>query len=201
MLPSTQARPGVLICLLSACISLSVIAGPQDMLESQSLDMNSIDQSTGEVLSYLNIAGAAFHPYDSSTSYSYTGGGCIAKTGGEPIFTHKVILPSDVLVRYVRLYYNDTSSMNVIAFLLTFDGGGNYTQRTSVSSAIGPTGFGSVLSPDINFTTDHYTSAMNIVINLGDQNDETLRFCGVRIAYNAPASDRIFANGFELIQL
>lgn len=191
-----QLLAGVLLCLVTACASLLVIAAPDP------LDANSVDQSAGSVFEYLNIAGSTFHPHDNSTPYAYTGAGCIAKTGGSGnLFAHKAALPQGAVVKFLRLYYYDTSSRDILAFFTTYDGAGNYNERTTVSSATGATGFGTEQSPEIDFTVDHYTSAINIVANLGNQNDNTLRFCGVRIAYQAPITDRIFTNGFDPIPL
>jgi len=36
-----------------------------------------------------------------------------------------------------------------------------------------------------------------VTANLGAQNDNTLRFCGVRIAYEPPIIDLIFKDGFD----
>ena len=191
-----QSLAGVLICLASACASLPVIAA------ADSPEANSVDQSAGSVFEYLNIAGSSFHPHDNSTTYTYTGTGCIAKTGGSGnLFAHKAVLPQGAVVKFLRLYYYNTSSNNILAFFTTYDGAGNYNERTTVSSTTVPTGFGTELSPEIDFTVNRYASAINIVANLGSQNDSSLQFCGVRIAYHAPITDRIFANGFDPIPI
>lgn len=195
-----QSLAGASLVFLSVCVSMPVIAAPD------SPDANSKDQAAGSVFEYLNIAGSAFHPSITSTTYTYAGAGCISRTGGgstsaDQLFTHKAILPDGAVVKFLRLYYYDSSVENISAFLTTYDGAGNFNQRTSASSTTGSTGFGTELSPEINFTVDRYTNAINIVANLGNQNDNTLRFCGVRVAYHAPITDRIFADGFELIQL
>ncbi|HET9032248.1 MAG TPA: hypothetical protein VFN25_05010 [Dokdonella sp.] len=203
MAPSKHPLAGVLIGLLSVCASLPVLAAPGDTLEPQQfLETNAIDQPAGSVFEYLSIAGSTFQPHDNSTTYSYSGSGCIHKTGGSSsLFAHKAILPDGAVVKFLRLYYVDTVSSNILAFFTTYDGAGNFNERTSVSSASGSSGIGSALSPEINFTVDRNSNAINIVANLGTQNDNTLQFCGVRIAYHAPITDRIFANGFDLTPL
>lgn len=191
-----QLIAGVLVCLVSACASLPVIAAPE------SLDTNSAERPAGSVFEYLNIAGSTFHPHDSSTTYTYSGIGCISKrSGSSSLFAHKAILPEGAVVKFLRLYYYDTSTRNILGFFTTYDGSGTYNEQTTVSSADGPSEFGTALSPEMNFTVDRSTNAINIVANLGTQNDNTLQFCGVRVAYHAPITDQIFVNGFELIQL
>ena len=151
---------------------------------------------------YLWIAGATFHPLDNSTTYSYSSAGCISKaTGSDSRFAHKVVLPDGAVVRYLRLYYYDDSTSAVTAFFTTYDAAGNYVERTSVGSTNAAGGYGTELSPLFSHVVDQYASAINVVANLGTQNSSTLRFCGVRIAYDPPITDRIFANGFDLTPL
>lgn len=158
------------------------------------------DSPNGTSFDYLTIAGSAFHPVSNATPYSYPGGGCIAKTGnGDGLFTHKAILPDGAIVRYLRLYYYDTSSQTLLGFVTKYDGAGNIVQSSSASSTDG--GFGSALSPDLNFVVDQFTDAVSVIINMGSQNDSTLRLCRVRIAYEAPITDRIFASGFDSLPL
>lgn len=197
--PCRKSALSAILCALFACIAVPAIAAPGDEPHpSRAIEPNLIDQPAGGQLDYLNIAGSTFHPLDSTTTYSYPGGGCIAKTGGtQPLFVHRAILPQGATVRYVRLNYYDTSTSNVAAFFTTYDGAGNYNQLSLVSSPAGSSGYGSVLSSEFAFSVDQYTSAINVAVNLGTQNDSTLRLCGVRIAYNPPITDRIFANGFD----
>lgn len=203
MTPHKKMLAGRLVCLVTACATTLAFAAPGDNLAPpHAHESNLVDQPAGTAFSYLFIAGSAFHPLESATPYSYPGSGCIAKTGGTSnLFAHKVILPQGAVVRYLRLYYYDISSDSVTAFFTTYDGAGNYNQHTSVASADAGGGYGTNLSASLNHEVNRYTAAINVVANLGGQNDSTLRFCGVRIAYDAPVTDRIFANGFELTPL
>ena len=200
MSPRKQSLAGFLISLTTVCASVPAVAAPGDTLslpDSPEATF-SLDQPAGTAFEYLRIAGSTFHPLANTTTYSYPGNGCIAKTGGaENRFVHKVILPQGVVVSYLRLYYFNSSLNNILGFFTAYDAAGNFSERTTVSSADGSSGYSSVLSPNMNYTVDHYTGAINILVNLGSQNDETLRFCGVRIAYGPPVVDRIFTNGFD----
>lgn len=199
----TNSVAGILACALTAIAAMPAIAAPGDTQSPpRAQESNLIDQPAGSLYAYQSVAGSTFHPLDSNTSYSYPGNGCIAKTGGaESRFVHRIVLPQGAVVRFLRLYYYDTSASDLSAFFTTYDGAGNYSEVTTVSSGSGPTGFATTLSPALNFTVDRYTSAINVLVNLSNQNNETLRFCGVRIAYEAPLTDLIFANGFEPIPL
>lgn len=198
-----NSLPLILAGMVTLASAMPASAAPgddpthQSMMQSEPM-AGQPDQAPAAAFEYLSIAGSAFHPFDSSTSYTYPGNGCISKTGGpDARFTHKVVLPQGVVVRYLRLYYFDTSASSVTAFFTTYDGTGAFVDRSAVSSVNAAGGYASALSSPMSYEADHFSEAISIVANLGTQNDDTLRFCGVRIAYDAPITDRIFANGFE----
>lgn len=155
------------------------------------------EQINGATLQYQRIAGSTFVPFATSATYAYPGNGCISKTGGaESRFAHKVVLPAGSIVKFVRQYYFDNSASSVTSFFTTYDAAGNFTEVASTASA-DTGGYGSSLTPEMTYVVDPFASALNIVANLGAQNDSTLRFCGVRIAYIPAITDRIFADGFD----
>ena len=159
------------------------------------------EQINGVSFEYLQIAGSTFIPFSSAAEFSYPGNGCISKTGGsEARFAHKLLLPAGSTVKYVRLYFYDDSASTVTAFFTTYDAGGNFTELATVDS-VDSSGYGSSLSPELNYVVSPFSSPINIVANLGAQDDSTLRFCGVRVAYIPVVTDRIFANGFDPIPL
>ena len=201
--PGERKLAGLLLGLGCTCALLPAIAtAGEPSAPTQPSETRAYDQSAALPFEYLNIAGSTFHPVDNSTSYSYPGTGCIAKTGGsEKRFVTKVILPQGAVARYMRLYYYNTSARKITAFFTTYDAAGNYQEVNAVDSLGGPSGYGSVLSTEFNHTVDRYARAINVLVNLDDKNDSTLQFCGVRITYDAPLTDRIFANGFELTPL
>ena len=181
--------------LFAASATLGAVAAPSSPVAPQP------DQAAGTAYSYLWIIGSTFHPVETATTYSYPGGGCISKTGGSsPLFTHKAVLPEGAVVRYLRLYFYDNSTSSIWAAVTTYDGLGNYSYNGSTiySTDDFPGSYASILSPLLSYPVNQYASAISVTANLGEQNDSNLRFCGVRIAYDEPISDRIFANGFDL---
>ena len=155
------------------------------------------EQINGAAYEYLQIAGSSFIPFASSAEYSYPGNGCISKTGGsEARFAHKLLLPAGTTVKFVRLYFYDDSISSVTAYFTTYDAAGNFTELASVGS-VDSSGYGSSLSPELSYVVSPASSPINIVANLGAQDDSTLRFCGVRVAYIPAVTDRIFADGFD----
>lgn len=155
------------------------------------------EQIEGVAFEYLQIPGSSFVPFSSAAEFSYPGNGCISKTGGsEARFAHKLLLPAGTTVKFVRLYFFDDSTSTVTAFLTTYDAAGNFNELATVDS-VDSSGYGSSLSPELNYVVSPLSSPINITANLGTQDDLTLRFCGVRVAYIPVVTDRIFANGFD----
>ena len=199
-------RGNMLLCVMFGMFAVSTTlpangASGEHLVEPMTRVPAQPDETAGS-FSYLSIAGATFHPLDSSTTYSYPGSGCISKTAGaDPRFTHRVVLPDGVVVRYLRLYYYDDATSTVTAFFTTYDAAGNYVEHTNVDSTNAAGGYSTELSPLFSYEVDRPASAINVVANLGSENSSTLQFCGVRIAYEPPIIDLIFANGFENIPL
>lgn len=193
--PVSMIASGVL--MLAAAMPMAATAGDQP-LPPRAPDLAQADQPAGTVFNYLFIAGATFHPLESATAFAYSGAGCIHKTGGSGnLFAHKVVLPEGAVVHYLRLYFFDTSTEKVTAFFTTYDAAGGFNELTSVSSTNDAGGFASTLSPEISYTVDNFSAPINLVANLGAQNNNTLRFCGMRIAYVPPVLDTIFKDGFD----
>lgn len=144
---------------------------------------------------YLWLAGSVFHPFQTGAAFAYSGAGCIHLTGGtERRFVHKFLLPKGSLVKYVRLYsYDNSASSQITVLFTTYDAAGNYSEINLVSST-NAGGYVSDLGPEMNYFVNGLVEPVNIVANLGTQNDINLQFCGVRVAY---IPDLIFANGFE----
>lgn len=197
-----RALPCTMLGLLLASAALPAAAAPGDQPgEPLAPQPAQADQPAGAAFGYLRIAGSTFHPLDNATTYSYPGNGCISKTGGTgSVVAHKVVLPEGAVVRFLRLYYYDNSASTVTAFFTTYDGAGNFVERENVGSDTNG-GYGTSLSPAFSYEVNHANAAINVAVNMGGQNDSTLRFCGVRIAYDAPITDRIFADDFDLTPL
>lgn len=143
--------------------------------------------------SYYNILGSALRPRNSSNTYAYTSNGCLYVTGGSVSdrLQFPLLIPDDSVIKFLRLYYVDTSASDMTAWITRYVSGQSSSDVTSVSSS-GNAGFGSTLSPEVAHpanNTDNYT------INVGwNANDTTQQICGVRVAYYAPT---LFRNGFE----
>ncbi len=146
--------------------------------------------------SYLNIVGTAFVPRNDGVGFTFAGGGCTYTTAGNRRLTFKTLLPDGALVKYVRIFYKDTSATEMNVWLTSYDGAGTNVDLTMVASS-GDSGYGTTLSAELNYTVDQYTDALALVAT-PTVSDDTQQLCGVRIAYYDPIDlDTIFENGFD----
>ncbi len=161
---------------------------------------NALNGTTGTAptFSHLWLAGSTFHPVSTPGSFAYSGAGCIHPTAASgPLFHHKLLLPEGSLVKYVRMYFYNTSTAGApIAFFTTYNMNGGFTQVPSVSGS-NTGGYSFIVSDEMNYTVDYSAEPINIAVNLGSVTDGSVRFCGVRVAYYAPLPPEIFADGFE----
>jgi hypothetical protein len=142
--------------------------------------------------SYYYILGAQLIPRDSDISYAYDSNGCFHVTGGSSArMTFPVNLPSNSVIKYVRLYYVDTSaSHDMTVWLTAYSPGQTSIDLTDVSS-VGSAGWGSTLSSEITETVSGGSYQYTLNYGWGTA-DDTNQVCGVRVAYYAPSMAAIF---------
>jgi hypothetical protein len=136
--------------------------------------------------SYYRLVGTAFNVRTSSTTFAYNFNGCVYETGGtDNRFMAPVLIPDNSVIKFLRLYYNDTNpSSNITAWLTRYQPGVTSEDLTSVISA-GESGYGTTLSSEITHTVDLTNWAYTIII-APNANAASNSFCGIRVAYYAP---------------
>jgi hypothetical protein len=130
----------------------------------------------------------------STSTYGYSSNGCIYQTGGGDFrFQAPLLIPDGSILKYVRIYYNDTATENMTAWLTRYEPGQANLDLTSVQSS-GAGGYGTMLSSEIGGCTpqpcvppppvvvDTFTYAYVLtwgtgVLGSGNQ------LCGIRVAY------------------
>jgi hypothetical protein len=138
----------------------------------------------GIAFTYYHVAGAALQPRASSTSYAYDGLGCIHITAGAELFNTNFQVPDGSTIKYLRLYYYDTSATDEQAWITRYDDGASFQDLVTVAST-GSSGLGTILSPAITHTVDNY--GWSYVLNWRENTTgATLQLCGLRVAYYAP---------------
>lgn len=138
--------------------------------------------------SYYRLVGTAFNPRTSSTTFAYNFEGCIYETGGaDNRFMAPLLIPENSIIKYLRLYYNDTNAgSSITAYLTRYQPGVTNEDLTFVNSA-GSSGYGTTLSEEITHTVNIHDWAYTIII-APNGNSSANSFCGVRVAYFAPNS-------------
>ena len=136
--------------------------------------------------SYLNIAGSSLHARASSTSWSYTGAGCVSVASGNDLFVMHIDLPEGSRVDYLRLYTYDTSAADSRAWLTYYDGAGNWKDMVNVTSS-GTAGYASRLTSYAGHVINGANNAY-VVQWEANQTGSSMRLCGIRIAYRLPVT-------------
>lgn len=137
--------------------------------------------------SYYRLLGTAFNPRTSTTTFDYGSYGCIYETGGsDNRFMAPLLIPNGSVIKFLRIYYNDTSAgTNLTAWITRYQPGVTSEDLTTVTST-GSSGYGSTLSPEITHTVDIDNWAYTIVV-APNANANTNAICGIRVAYYAPS--------------
>ena len=78
--------------------------------------------------------GTAFNPRTSTTTFDYRFDGCIYETAGaDNRFMAPLLVPDGAVLKYLRLYYDDTSAgSNLTAWLTRYQPGVTSEDLTSV---------------------------------------------------------------------
>ncbi len=139
--------------------------------------------------SYYTVSGATMRGRSSNTEYVYDGNGCVYIPTGSAsmILNTELHIPQGSLIKYIRLYYMDTSaSSNVLAYLTRYQPGQGFSDLVATSSNIVyDGGWGYVVSPEMNETVDNESYAYTL-IGYPSFKGDTGQICGIRVAYYAP---------------
>lgn len=136
---------------------------------------------------YYFAAGSVLKPRDSAVNWASDGsGGCIYLSSGNSnvIVNLPLDLPDGARIDYLRLYYYDTSAENSSAWITIYDGQGGLDDVTSVAST-GNSGYGTTPSVLVEHVvnSEDYSYVLNwrpkVIGN-------TMRLCGLRVAYRLP---------------
>jgi hypothetical protein len=135
--------------------------------------------------SYYRLIGTAFNIRTSTTTFAYNFNGCIYQTAGtDNRYMAPLLIPNNSIIKYLRLYYDDTSATDMTAWITRYEPGLSSTDLTSVTST-GAAGYGTTLSPEITQTVNLVNYAYTIIF-APSASGVAQSFCGVRVAYYAP---------------
>ena len=173
-------------------------SGPRIAQQNDGPDARSATASApAATFSYYRLVGTGFNPRTTATTYAYSFNGCIYETGGtDNRFMAPLLIPDGSVIKYLRLYYNDTSAgTDLTAWLTRYQPGVTSEDLTVVASA-GSAGYGTMLSSEITHTVDIDSWAYTIIV-APNANASSNSICGIRVAYYAPS---IFGAFLPMIQ-
>lgn len=140
--------------------------------------------------SYYQVAGATLRGRSSSTEYAYDSVGCTYVTSGtgiNSILNSELLLPDGATIKYLRLYYRDSSATGYVRGFVTRYTPGTATNDliSTASTAAFNSGYGFVVSSEITETVNNTTHAYTL-IGWPTAVGSTLQICGLRVAYYLP---------------
>lgn len=152
------------------------------------------------IQTFMRIAGSNFTPRDSTTTFSYFGGGCMQRNSnvGDSWFTTDIQVPDGSEIDFLRVYYYDAdATYDINAELWAFDGAGGTTLIAEADSSDSP-GYGSAGSDFFSHIVDTTNQSLVVVASIQGGVGANLGLCGVRLRFQAPPQDLIFSDDFEL---
>ena len=140
------------------------------------------------VFSYYMVSGTAMLPRNSSSGYGVSSHGCAYTLGAwsDPLVS-ELHLPQGSVIKYLRVYYEDTNSASgVRGYLARYTPGLATTDMANVgSSAVFNSGYGFVVSQELTETVNNSTYAY-LLFGWPDEVGGLNKICGLRVAYYAP---------------
>lgn len=166
---------------------------PNGGLQRQADEVSAL--ALNSYLSYYTVSGNSFRGKSSTATYQYDLAGCVHSTSGGVQFATELHIPNGSQIKFLRLFYRDTSASDTVTGYITAIKPGISSEDLVNVSSTGSGGYGTVLSPEITYTVDTTDEAYTLIFwpTIGDT---TVEFCGMRVAYYAPA---FFADFMPLI--
>lgn len=160
---------------------------PDENPPAGSVQAASAPQAT---FTYYQVAGATLRGRSSTTSYQYVSEGCTyvtSGTGAGRILNTELTLPDGAVIKYLRVYYKDTSSTGgVKGYITRYQPGQGTTDLVWVGSAVSYNGgYGFTVSSEITETVNN-ASYVYTLIGWPDEATNANQICGLRVAYYAP---------------
>lgn len=136
---------------------------------------------------YLRVAGSVLRPRGSDVEWLPGGdGGCIYASSGSTSrwWNTPVYLWQGATIKYLRMYYNDTSASNCQAYFTVYDLDGDIVDEWGVQSS-GTPGNDWQTSSEFTHTVD-YTSYSYVINWQPNDTGSDMQLCGFRVFYYPP---------------
>jgi hypothetical protein len=145
---------------------------------------------------YYTVSGPELQPRTTTNVQVYSANGCVYMSTGTStgLLTGTGLhIPDGSIMKFIRLYYNDTNaSFGVDSFLTRYAPGTATSDRVSVGSTNAfAGGYGFIVSSEITETVNNSAYAY-MLYGWPDSNLSSLQVCGIRLAYYAPNATAIY---------
>lgn len=145
-----------------------------------------VDEAVLQTLVSHRVTGSALRPRVSGVTYDvyWTGGCSYATSDANRVWNTPLHLPQGATVKYLRMYYRDTSASNSYGWFTLYDLFGDLVSEWSVGSD-GNTGEGFRDSDPIDHTIDYQSYSYLLNWRPNDASSD-MQLCGFRIFYQRP---------------
>lgn len=164
--------------------------------ENPTADPANTPNAINEVFRYYQVSGATLHGRSSTTGYAYDGVSCshvTAGTGTGRILNTELLLPDGAVIKYLRVYYQDTNAVNgVEGYITRYQPGIGASDLVHAGSEDAfNSGYGYVVSAEIAETVNNTNDTYSLIGWPDDANINN-QICGLRVAYYAPPGGATF---------
>lgn len=139
-------------------------------------------------LHYLSFNGTVFRPRSSQATWNQLQNCLVVTAHAEKVFNVPLQLPQGARIETLSFSFVDNSSefsYNSQAFIAIYDGHGGITD---LAALISDDTVGTITSPFIGHIVDNATYSY-VLSYKAVQTGESLRLCGMRVAYRVPAEN------------
>ena len=141
---------------------------------------------------YYTVSGATLRGRSSSATYTYASLGCVYTPdvdNADRLLNTELHIPDNATIKYLRLYYYDTSNTaRARGYITYYDPGTSANDLISINDfamdAAVP-GYGFVVSEEVTHTVNNVTNAYTL-IGWPTINTNAIQICGLRVAYYDP---------------
>ncbi len=146
---------------------------------------------------YYMVSGATLRGRTSTATYTYYGTGCVYSTDPDSfdrLLNTELHIPDNSTIKYLRLYYIDTSATNrPMGFITFYQPGQSASDLIAINdSAMNgwAAGFGFTVSEEVTHTVNNTVNAYTLV-GWPSAADANVKICGMRVAYYEPVVYRV----------
>lgn len=187
--------------IVPASFDSGLTSNPNDLPPDENPAVKSPNQPSA-TFTYYTVSGPELQTRSTGNDQIYSANGCVYLSSGVStgLLTGTGLhLPDGAVIKYIRLYYNDTNNTAGVDTYLTRYAPGSATSDlvfTGSTNAFSG-GYGFVVSSEITETVNNSVYAYQLY-GWPDSAASTLQVCGIRVAYYAPPSS-VFGAALPLV--